>query len=42
MRATVDSRQSTLDDATRVIPGHGPHTTIGQERRQNPFLTGMG
>jgi glyoxylase-like metal-dependent hydrolase (beta-lactamase superfamily II) len=25
------------DDA-RVFPGHGPNTTIGQERRTNPFL----
>ena len=25
------------DDA-RVYPGHGPATTIGQERRTNPFL----
>ena len=27
-----------LPDATRVIPGHGPATTIGQERESNPFL----
>ena len=27
------------DDA-RVYPGHGPFTTIGQERRTNPFLQG--
>jgi glyoxylase-like metal-dependent hydrolase (beta-lactamase superfamily II) len=27
------------DDA-RVYPGHGPNTTIGQERRTNPFLIG--
>ena len=27
-------------DAARVHPGHGPSTTIGQERRTNPFLTG--
>ena len=25
-------------DAARVYSGHGPHTTIGQERRTNPFL----
>lgn len=26
-------------DAARVYPGHGPMTTIGQERSNNPFLT---
>ncbi len=29
-------------DDTRVHPGHGPSTTIGQERRTNPFLTELG
>lgn len=29
----------TLDPATRVIPGHGPETTIGWERQHNPFLS---
>ncbi len=28
------------DDA-RVYPGHGPETTIGRERKTNPFLTGQ-
>ncbi len=27
-----------LPDEVRVLPGHGPETTIGQERRSNPFL----
>lgn len=27
-----------LDDAIAVLPGHGPATTIGHERRTNPFL----
>ena len=27
-----------LPDVTAVLPGHGPPTTIGQERRNNPFL----
>ena len=30
-----------LDDDTRVLPGHGPTTTIGHERRTNPFLTSL-
>jgi glyoxylase-like metal-dependent hydrolase (beta-lactamase superfamily II) len=28
-----------LPDETRVLPGHGPETTIGRERVTNPFLT---
>ncbi len=28
-----------LDDDLHVLPGHGPTTTIGQERSSNPFLT---
>jgi len=30
----------TLPDDTVVIPGHGPRTTIGEEREGNPFLVG--
>lgn len=30
-----------LDDQVRVLPGHGPETTIGRERRTNPFLVGL-
>ena len=28
----------SFGDEARVYPGHGPSTTIGQERRMNPFL----
>lgn len=28
----------TLPDATVVLPGHGPQTTVGQEKRHNPFV----
>ena len=35
---SITSRLFTLPDETRVIPGHGPATTIGEERRENPFL----
>ena len=27
-----------LPDSTVVVPGHGPNTTIGEERESNPFL----
>jgi len=30
-----------LDDKTVVLPGHGNSTTIGAERRCNPFLEGL-
>ncbi len=29
---------STLPDYLKVYPGHGPTTTIGEEKRRNPFL----
>jgi hydroxyacylglutathione hydrolase len=35
---SIHSRLLRLPDETRVIPGHGPVTTIGKERRTNPFL----
>lgn len=28
-----------LADHTRLLPGHGPETTVGDERKYNPFLT---
>jgi hydroxyacylglutathione hydrolase len=33
-------RIATLPDDTIVYPGHGPQTTIGREKRTNPFLMG--
>jgi hydroxyacylglutathione hydrolase len=38
---SIRNRLLTFDDETRVIPGHGPETLIGVERRQNRFLSGM-
>jgi glyoxylase-like metal-dependent hydrolase (beta-lactamase superfamily II) len=35
---SIRTRLLALEDRTRVIPGHGPETTIGRERRANPFL----
>jgi len=31
------SRIFTLPDDTLILPGHGPLTTVGQERQNNPF-----
>jgi glyoxylase-like metal-dependent hydrolase (beta-lactamase superfamily II) len=36
---SVRSRLFTLEEAVRVFPGHGPETTIGFEKRTNPFFT---
>ena len=30
----------SLPDDTTLIPGHGPATTVGQERVTNPYLQG--
>lgn len=35
---TIRTKLLTLPGDTLVIPGHGPTTTIGAERRSNPFL----
>jgi len=35
---SLHSRLMTLPDETRVLPGHGPATTIGDEREGNSFL----
>ncbi len=38
---SIHEKLLPLDDATTVIPGHGPNTTIGRERARNPFLQGL-
>ncbi|HZE98011.1 MAG TPA: MBL fold metallo-hydrolase [Planctomycetota bacterium] len=37
---SIRKRLFTLDPETDVFPGHGPQTTIGEERAENPFLAG--
>jgi glyoxylase-like metal-dependent hydrolase (beta-lactamase superfamily II) len=37
---SIRAQLFTLPDETVVYPGHGPETTVGQEKRTNPFLTG--
>jgi len=38
MTASLRDKVLPLDDATIVLPGHGPATTIGRERAANPYL----
>ena len=37
---SINERLLTLPDETVVLSGHGPETTIGEERARNPFLAG--
>jgi hydroxyacylglutathione hydrolase len=34
---SMKTQVMTLDDDVRVLPGHGPETTIGRERATNPY-----
>jgi len=38
---SIRDKLLALPDQTIVYPGHGPETTIGDERRHNPFLRGL-
>ena len=38
LRASIQEKLFALDDDVQVYTGHGPQTTIGQERRYNPFV----
>ncbi len=38
LRSGIHEKLFTLPEATRVYPGHGPATTVGRERRTNPFV----
>ena len=40
MRRSLSEVLMALPDDTVVMPGHGPATTIGEERRTNPFVKG--
>ena len=39
---SLHERVLALPEDTRVVPGHGPLTTIGEERETNPFLVKSG
>lgn len=40
--AGIARKLFTLPDQVRVFPGHGPETTIGIEKEENPYLQGLG
>lgn len=41
LEASLKREILTLPDEFRLLPGHGPETTVGRERRENPFLEGL-
>jgi hydroxyacylglutathione hydrolase len=38
--SNIKKKLYLLPDETKVLPGHGPSTTIGYEKRHNPFVRG--
>jgi glyoxylase-like metal-dependent hydrolase (beta-lactamase superfamily II) len=38
LRVSLIERIAHLPDDTKVLPGHGPSTTLGAERKTNPYL----
>lgn len=40
LERSIRTRLYSLPDRTRCLPGHGPATTIGDEKRYNPFVPG--
>jgi hydroxyacylglutathione hydrolase len=41
LAASIRTKLYVLPGETRVIPGHGPETTIADERERNPFVSGV-
>jgi glyoxylase-like metal-dependent hydrolase (beta-lactamase superfamily II) len=37
---SIRTQVYTLPDETRLLSGHGPETTVGEEKRNNPFVSG--
>lgn len=40
LKRSIRNKLYTLPDSTTVYPGHGPSTTIGEEKTSNPFVRG--
>jgi len=36
---SIKTKIFTFPDSTRILSGHGPETTVGRERKMNPFFT---
>lgn len=38
LESSIQTQIYTLPDATRILPGHGPETSVGHEKSNNPFV----
>ena len=41
LEESIRTQVFTMPDETRLLSGHGPETTVGEEKRNNPFVAGM-
>ena len=41
LEESIRTQIYTLPDDTRLLSGHGPETTVGEEKRSNPFVAGI-
>jgi glyoxylase-like metal-dependent hydrolase (beta-lactamase superfamily II) len=39
--ASIKTQVFSLPDKTRLLSGHGPETTVGEEKQENPFVSGI-
>jgi glyoxylase-like metal-dependent hydrolase (beta-lactamase superfamily II) len=40
LEKSIRSQIYTLPDGTKIFPGHGPETTVGEEKQGNPYVAG--
>lgn len=40
LSASIKNKLYTLPEETKIYPGHGPSTTVGHEKKFNPFVKG--
>jgi hydroxyacylglutathione hydrolase len=40
LEKSIKTQVLTLPDETRLLSGHGPETTVGEEKKNNPFVGG--
>jgi glyoxylase-like metal-dependent hydrolase (beta-lactamase superfamily II) len=41
LKESIRTQVFTMPDDTRLLSGHGPETTVGEEKRNNPFVAGI-